>query len=94
MHLGMKIVHVYVDQMEVFVIINNVGKMINPDVNAKKLIDKGRYDDRIIWNPSLCECECGKSCNIGQYLDYENCKCRMELIDKLVEECREKINGN
>ena len=34
----------------------------------------------------LCECECDKSCNMGQYLDYKNCKCRKKLIDQLVEE--------
>ena len=44
-----------------------------------------------IWNPSNCECECDKSCNIGEYLDYENCKCRKKLIHKLVEESTENI---
>ena len=29
-----------------------------------------------------------------QYLDYKNCKCRKELIDKLVEESSENIDGN
>ena len=32
-----------------------------------------------------------KSCHIGKYLDYENCKCRKTLIDKLVEECTENV---
>ena len=36
---------------------------------------------------SNCECECDKSCDIGEYLDYENCKCRKKLVDKLAEEC-------
>ena len=27
----------------------------------------------------------------GEYLDYENCKCRKKLVDKLVEECTENI---
>ena len=40
---------------------------------------------RFIWNPSFCECECNKSCDVGEYLDYENCKCRKKLVDKLVE---------
>ena len=31
-----------------------------------------------------------KSCHIVQNLDYKNCKCRKELISKLVEECSEK----
>ena len=43
------------------------------------------------WNPSNCECECDKFCDIGEYLDYENCKCRKQLVDKLVEECTENI---
>ena len=47
-----------------------------------------------IWNPSICERECDKSCDIGQYLDYKNCKCRKELINKLVEESRENFDGN
>ena len=40
-------------------------------------------------NPSNCGCECDKSCDDGEYLDYENCKCRKKLVDKLVEECTE-----
>ena len=40
-----------------------------------------------IWNPSNCACECGKSCAIGQYLDYKSCVCRNNLVDKLIEEC-------
>ena len=23
-----------------------------------------------IWNPSNCECECDKACDIGEYLEY------------------------
>ena len=32
---------------------------------------------------------CDKACDIGEYLDYENCKCRKKLVDKLVDECTE-----
>ena len=53
---------------------------------CKELIDKGVCDIRFIWNPSNCECECDKSCDIGEYLDYSNCECRKTLLDKLVEE--------
>ena len=56
------------------------------------MIDKGVCDKGFIWNPSNCECECDKSCDIGEYLDYENCKCRKKLVDKLVEECTENID--
>ena len=51
-------------------------------------------DKGFIWNPSNCECECDKSCDIGEYLDYKNFKCRNKLVDKLVEECIENIDGN
>ena len=44
-----------------------------------------------IWNPSNCECECDKPCDVGEYLDYENCKCRKKLVDKLVDECAETV---
>ena len=52
----------------------------------KELIDNSRYDKRIIWNSSTSECD------VGKYLDYENCKCRKKLIDKLVEERGENID--
>ena len=45
-----------------------------------------------LWNPNNCECD--KSCDVGEYLDYENCNCRKKLVDKLVEECSEEIDGN
>ena len=56
---------------------------------CKELIDKEVCDKGFIWNPSNCECECDKSCNIGQYLDYSDCKCKKKLIDPLIEECTE-----
>ena len=51
-------------------------------------------DKGFIWNPSNCECECGKSCDIGELLDYKIRECRKRLIDKLVEKCSENIDGN
>ena len=47
---------------------------------CKELIDKGACDKGYLWNPSNCKCECDKSCDIGEYLDYENCKCRKRLV--------------
>ena len=55
---------------------------------CKELIDKGVSDKWFTWNPSNCESECDKSCDIG---DYEKCKCRKKLVDKLVEECTETV---
>ena len=60
---------------------------------CKELIDKDVCDKGFIWNPSNCEWECDKSCNIGEYIDYKNCKCRKKLVDKLIEECTENINA-
>ena len=39
--------------------------------DCKELIDKGRCDNGFIWNLSIYEWECDKSCDVGEYLDYE-----------------------
>ena len=44
---------------------------------------KGICDTGVIWNSSKCECEFDKSCDVGEYLDYESCKCRRKLIGKM-----------
>ena len=46
---------------------------------------------RFIWIQSNCECQCDKSSDVGEYLDYQNCICRKKLVDKLVEECTETV---
>ena len=51
-------------------------------------------DKESIWNLSNCDCECDKSCDVGEYLDYKNSKCKNKLVDKLVEDCIENIDGN
>ena len=58
------------------------------------MIHNGRWDKRFSWNPSNCECECDKSCDVGQYLNYRNCKWRKKLVDRLVAECSENIDEN
>ena len=58
---------------------------------CKELIDKCVCDKGFNWNSSNCECECDKSCDIGEYLDYSNCKCRKRSVDKLIEECTQNI---
>ena len=32
-----------------------------------------------------------KSCNIGEYLDYLNCKCRKKLVVSIIDRCTENI---
>ena len=56
------------------------------------MIDKGVCDKGYSWSPCNCECEWDKSCDFGKYLDYENCKCRKRLVDKLVGECGENVD--
>ena len=57
----------------------------------KELIDKGVCDKGFIWNPINCECEFDKSCGIGEYLDYSNCKCRKTLVESIITECTKTI---
>ena len=56
------------------------------------MIDEDVCHKGFTWNPSNCECEFDKSCDVREYLDYENCKCKKRLVDKLVEECTKNIN--
>ena len=51
---------------------------------CKELIGKGICDKGFIWNPSNCEF-------VWEYLDYENCKCRKILVDKLIDKCTENV---
>ena len=43
---------------------------------CNELIDKGVCEKGYTWNPSNCEYECNKSCSVGEYLDYSDCKCK------------------
>ena len=58
---------------------------------CKELIGKGVCDKGFIWNPCNCECEWDTWCDVGEFLDYENSKCRKSLLDKLLAECTENI---
>ena len=59
---------------------------------CKELIHKSVCDRGYIWNLSNCECECDKSCDVGEYLDYKNCKCRKRLLDKFEKKCNEIVD--
>ena len=39
---------------------------------CKELIGNGVCDKGSIWNPWNCESECDESCDVGEYLGYEN----------------------
>ena len=88
---GMKLVNANEDSMQVLVTMINHWNDDKCRWECKKIIDKGVCDKIFIWNPSNCACECDKSCNAGEYLDYENCTCRKKVVDKLTEECTENV---
>ena len=90
---GMKRLSVNIDQMQAFVIINNVRMMINAGANAqnqliKMYVIKNLFGILVIVSVSECE----KSCDVSEYLDNENCTCRNKLIDKFVAECTENTD--
>ena len=52
-------------------------------------------DKEYTFNPSICKCDCDKSCGIGEKLDYKSCVCKNSpLIDRLVEKCTSVIEGD
>ena len=53
--------------MQAFVILNKVGMMVKCKCECKELIDKDVCDKGFIWYTSNCECECNKSCDVGEY---------------------------
>ena len=58
--------------MELFVIIKKHWNKDKCRRKCEEFIDKGVCDKGFIWNPINCRCECHKSCNIGEYIDYKN----------------------
>ena len=44
-----------------------------------------------MWNPSTCDFECNKACNIEDYLNIKNCLCKKCLIGILVLACENEI---
>ena len=80
---------------EIFYINNNNHIYYPLSIKVNKCsgscIDKGACDKGFIWNPGNCECECDKSCNVGECLDYSDCKCKKKLANRLIDECIETI---
>ena len=63
----MKCVGVYVDKMQLFVIINNNKIEDKCRCECKELIDKGVCEKGYTWNRSNCKCEYDKSCDFREY---------------------------
>ena len=51
--------------MQMFIIISNVGIMINADVNVKNWLTKEFVLKDFFGIIVICECGCHKSCNVG-----------------------------
>ena len=66
--------------MQAFVIINNVGMMINAGVNAKNWLIKVYVIKDLFGILVIVKCKCDKSCDVGKYSDYENCKFKKKNI--------------
>ena len=64
----------------------------NDDKCRCEFFNKGVCHKGYIWISSNCECERDTSCDVGEYLDYKNCKCRKKLVDKQTEEYTENID--
>ena len=45
----------------------------------KEICDKG-----FIWNPNNCDCECDKSCHVGEYLDYKTYAILVQYIHCII----------
>ena len=70
----------------------NDMKHVSVNVDQMEMQMQIRLEEKgFIWNPSNCEYECDKSFDIGEYLDYKNCRCRKKIVDKLIDECTETI---
>ena len=79
--------------MQVFVIINKDGIMKEAHVNVKDRLKKEDVMKNLFGIVVIANV-INHVTITREYLDYENCKCRKNLIDKLVEECSENIDGN
>ena len=65
-----------------FVIVNNVGM----NYLIKVYVTKDRYGIQVIASVNAIN-----HVMLVEYLDYQNCKCKKKLVDKLIEECNENI---
>ena len=90
----MKLVNVNVDQIQMFVIINNIGTMINANVNAKnslimKDVIKDLFGTLVIVNVNVIGYVMLENIQIVEIVNAEK-----KLVDGLVEECSENIYEN
>ena len=78
--------------MQVFVIISNVGIKTNADVNVKNRLIKVVVIKDLFGILVTVVVNVINHGMLENILDYENCKSKNKLVDKLVEECCENID--
>ena len=78
--------------MQVFVIISNVGIKTNADVNVKNRLIKVVVIEDLFGILVTVVVNVINHGMLESILDYENCKSKNKLVDKLVEECCENID--
>ena len=64
--------------------VSNSKPKWNPDecwCECKESNDWGSSKNNYIWNLSMCNCECYKTCKIDEYLNDKNCSCEKNLIE-------------
>ena len=71
--------------MQVFVMINSARIMVNADENAKNWLSKKYMIKDLFGIQVIANVNVINHAMLENILDYVNCKCRKNLIDKLVE---------
>ena len=56
---------------------------------CKCRVDSTVSNNKQRWNEDKCRCKCKEltdkgACDVGEYLDYESCKCRKRLVDRQI----------
>ena len=74
--LGLTILSNFTNALDCISMKNSEYKVRPEIIRLKKLIDKRVCDKGFIWNPSNCECECDKSCDVNEYLNYSDYECK------------------
>ena len=80
--------------MQVFWIMKIAGMMINVNANVKNWLImvyaiKDILGIQVIESANVVIM---KSCDVGEFLDCENCKLKKTLVDRLVKECSEIVD--
>ena len=78
--------------MAVLVITENFGMKVNAGMNVMNWLIKVYVIKDLFGILVTVKCKCHKSCDVGKFSDYENCKCKKKkIVDKLFKEYIETV---